>query len=645
MGFLKALSRRSWVLPQTSLIAFVVLVCVLLIGLDGVRIWDQRLQRIEIGQRQAANLAIALEQHTEDTIRAADGALIGLVESIERDGTNDGALRSMQLFRAQVEVLPELDGFSAFDAAGNLMAATEASPPKINIADREHFKYWQTHDDNKNLYIAAPVKSRINGAWMVPLTRRINRADGSMAGIVVARLSMIGFQNLYDRFDVGEDGAISLIRSDGTLLVRHPFIEQNIGRNLSGGQIFQDLLPRVSAGTEEIKSVADGVVRITSYRRVDKYPLVIVVGLAKEDVLAPWRASTGIRLIGTVGMTAMIGLLGFAVVTQVRKRRLIEQTHQETAAAYRLLADNTSDVIMRIGPDGKRVYVSPACRDLTGYTPEELISHPVGELVHPADRGAWAGVDSGSARLAKNQVAQATYRIIRKDGSHVWVEANRQQLPGGLGYIVAIRDISGRKRMQDQVEDANRQLEHLARQDALTGLANRRYFDEMIAIELQRAARDETTLSLIMIDIDHFKGFNDRYGHPAGDECLKAVAQAMREAPNRPGDVVARYGGEEFAILLPNTPETGALIIAERIRHAVRLLRIEHDASRHKIVTISLGVASLVPQRQVHRPKDLIGAADRALYEAKGAGRDRVYSAAELVAAEIPATEAARRVR
>jgi diguanylate cyclase (GGDEF)-like protein len=157
----------------------------------------------------------------------------------------------------------------------------------------------------------------------------------------------------------------------------------------------------------------------------------------------------------------------------------------------------------------------------------------------------------------------------------------------------------------------------------LTGLANRRHFDEMLAAEFRRAVREKTSLGLIMIDADHFKRFNDIYGHPVGDSCLRSIALALRQGLNRPADFVARYGGEEFAALVPNTTQSGAFELAERLREAVHGLRIPHEASPRKIVTISLGVASITPSDDQYRAEDLVTAADTALYAAKKAGRDQ----------------------
>lgn len=175
-----------------------------------------------------------------------------------------------------------------------------------------------------------------------------------------------------------------------------------------------------------------------------------------------------------------------------------------------------------------------------------------------------------------------------------------------------------------KLEAANRELERLASVDGLTQIANRRCFDEYLQREWKRSQREQLPLSLILCDVDFFKLYNDSYGHQAGDECLRLVANAIRESARRPADLVSRYGGEEFGIILPNTDSVGAIQVAEAIREAVKALTIPHSGSQFsQFITISLGVASVIP-RPDSAMNLLICSADRALYEAKFGGRDRV---------------------
>jgi diguanylate cyclase (GGDEF)-like protein len=174
-----------------------------------------------------------------------------------------------------------------------------------------------------------------------------------------------------------------------------------------------------------------------------------------------------------------------------------------------------------------------------------------------------------------------------------------------------------------QLDSANQELKRLSASDGLTGIANRRCFDETLTREWRRARRTKSSVALIMCDVDHFKLYNDTYGHQGGDDCLRNVARAICSVMDRPADIAARYGGEEFAVILPDTPVGGALVVAEKIRHAIHAMNMPHSASSFSKVTLSLGIAAFAPEGD--EPQQfLIERADRALYRAKHAGRDRV---------------------
>jgi diguanylate cyclase (GGDEF)-like protein/PAS domain S-box-containing protein len=284
-------------------------------------------------------------------------------------------------------------------------------------------------------------------------------------------------------------------------------------------------------------------------------------------------------------------------------------------------------MVSRIGPDGLRRYVSPAARQILGREPEALVGRPAIEAVHPDDIPA---VQEVVARLRGGlREAVMTYRVRRPDDTEIWVEAAmrvafdpRSGEPDG---VVAIsRDVTERKVLEAR-------LAELATTDGLTGLFNRRALDEALDREWRRAFREGSHLSVLLLDVDHFKAFNDSHGHGAGDACLREIAAAIGAAARRPSDLAARYGGEEFAFLLPGTEAAGALEVAERIRAAVQGLGIPHATSPEGSVTLSIGAASCQPR--IGTPPDapgaLVAAADAALYGAKRSGRNRVRLVAE----------------
>ncbi|WP_434141180.1 sensor domain-containing diguanylate cyclase [Pseudomonas luteola] len=193
--------------------------------------------------------------------------------------------------------------------------------------------------------------------------------------------------------------------------------------------------------------------------------------------------------------------------------------------------------------------------------------------------------------------------------------------------VTLLRQIRRTVQTEEQLRQAHRELEELSLHDSLTGLGNRRQLDRVLPIEINRARRSHDPLGVIMIDIDHFKRYNDLYGHLAGDACIQAVAQVIRDATRRVSDLAIRYGGEEMTILLPGTDELGTYQVAERALTAIRSLHIPHQGSEIGEVTVSAGVYTYRPTEEHIAPELLIKAADKALYIAKEHGRNRVYPA------------------
>jgi diguanylate cyclase (GGDEF)-like protein/PAS domain S-box-containing protein len=188
--------------------------------------------------------------------------------------------------------------------------------------------------------------------------------------------------------------------------------------------------------------------------------------------------------------------------------------------------------------------------------------------------------------------------------------------------LLAFEDITERKKAEEQ-------LKLFASMDGLTGIANRRHFDTTLDLEWRRAMRSAKPLSLIIVDVDYFKNYNDVYGHPAGDSCLQKIAHTIRDSLRRAGNFVARYGGEEFIVILPDTNTEGAYLFAESLIEKIENLNIEHkDSKVGKNVTVSLGVSTAVPKKDSTQD-ELISMADKALYKAKQEGRNRVARACE----------------
>jgi diguanylate cyclase (GGDEF)-like protein/PAS domain S-box-containing protein len=373
--------------------------------------------------------------------------------------------------------------------------------------------------------------------------------------------------------------------------------------------------------------------------------LLLALAFARWSLLKPIEALAGAAWRiggGDLGAHAELGprvapeLRTLAEAFNTMADRLAETRASlaESELHHRVLAESASDMITRFGPDFRRTYVSPASRELIGRDPSELVGQSPGGIVHPDD---WPLLDATLNRpLQRGEpTSRATYRAIHKDGRSIWLESIGRRLPGGEGFVVVTRDVSARIELEEQLRAANDKLEALVMEDGLTGLANRRCFDAALLQELRQAERARLPLAVAVIDVDHFKAYNDSYGHPAGDRCLQAVARAISGALRRAGDLAARWGGEEFVVLLPATGGSNAERVAETIRAAVRGLDLPHRAGIEGRVTVSVGAASRGRVTADDGP-DLIAAADAALYAAKQSGRNRVVLAAAREPGTVP---------
>jgi diguanylate cyclase (GGDEF)-like protein/PAS domain S-box-containing protein len=322
-------------------------------------------------------------------------------------------------------------------------------------------------------------------------------------------------------------------------------------------------------------------------------------------------------------------------VVMAESRRL-QKSLQSSEAYFRLLAETSRDVIVLTDLEGGRRYVSPAAAELLGWSPEELLGGSYRDLVHPDDLGEWKSLLADSRTGTTGKILQ--YRCRKKDGSYLWMESNLRLYHDPttgtpFGFVNVVRDISGRKAAEEDLEKAFRLVESLASLDGLTEIANRRRLDQVLEHEWRLATRTVSDISLLLIDVDHFKAYNDIYGHLAGDDCLRRLAKVILEMVARPSDLVARYGGEEFAVVLPNTPPTGAMQVADRIRAAVQELDMPHEGNTHRVVTVSIGCATQTPEMD-SKLDGLIDAADHALYRAKNAGRNAIECAGQEVAGD-----------
>ncbi len=442
------------------------------------------------------NLATLLAQDIDRNIELLDLSVQAARDAWEdpRVRTLDPALRQLLLFDHSASAR-YIDAILVLDRDGAVVADSTSAVPRIrDLRAADFFTAQATRD--AGLFIGRPMRMPGVSGWHIALSRRLSSADGGFAGVAVGFLNLGYLTETYKRLPLGADSTMTLVSTDGVMLVREPQDDASVGRSFRGRPVFESIKEGTS-GTFEATATLDGRVRLFSYHRVGGLPLIQVVAATTESVYAAWRAKT--TVLGAVLATLCAGTLA---LLSVLKRELVQRVAAESA------------------------------------------------------------------------------------------------------------------------------LEALASTDHLTGLLNRRKFFALADERRAGAAFGGLALTVVMIDVDHFKAYNDRYGHVAGDGVLKGIAGCISGELRGATDLAARFGGEEFIVLLPGLDRHGGLVVAEAIRAAVARLAVPHDRAAAGFITVSAGVAS-AEAGETPELRALVEAADAELYRSKREGRNRSNAAGE----------------
>lgn len=304
-----------------------------------------------------------------------------------------------------------------------------------------------------------------------------------------------------------------------------------------------------------------------------------------------------------------------------------ENQMETDSAVYKTLLESTRAIPWKIDWQTMRFsYIGPQIEELLGWSQDswKTVDDWV-ERMHPEDRERVVNFCVAQSQAGVDH--EADYRAMTRDGDYVWIRdvVHVVRVDGEVDSLIGFMfDISERKKNEQELLRLQKELEALSLKDDLTGIPNRRMFNAILEKEWAHARRSQQPLSLILLDIDYFKQYNDCYGHIQGDECLKSVAEALDEASVRATDFIARFGGEEFVVVLPETDAESAITLAEKYRSLIEQLGIVHEQSGvARVLTASLGVGTIIPAVDAD-PTAFIEAIDRLLYRAKKNGRNRV---------------------
>ena len=520
------------------------------------------------------------------------------------------------------------------------------------------------------ILIGLPYQDIKSKQWLVSTGKALKQAGGRYGGVVAIDCSVDQVAGLIARHEDYKTELSYVVDRSGKIIM-HP------DQTIVGTSPLEIKETIRQAGTGDFTCRIANAEYFAHYSRIPSTGWTVVTAVRKNEILNPIIA----QVLLLIGLTSVIAVaMGFVQSNLLSKRLsrpLVElgkkiktiiagDTLDESAYIYpdneigvmaleigQLAAKELNEkdrelqaseeiykTILMASPDdititdlsGRIILFSDAAPEMFGYTPEEGPGMSVMEFIAPEDRER--ALTNIGRILKDNYHGPNEYRAIRKDGSRFDIEVNNSLIHDRQGnpvrMVLIARDISNRKKAEQHIQELVRQLEierDLAQRnsltDSLTGLSNRRFFDAALQTEFSRHKRTGSPLSLIMMDVDNFKKYNDHYGHLEGDDCLRQIARTLKAVIERGTDLVARFGGEEFVAILPDSDIEGAVFLAERISEAVRGLALPHaNSETAEIVTISLGIASAA-DHLLTDGEQLVALADQALFRAKDNGRNR----------------------
>lgn len=483
-----------------------------------------------------------------------------------------------------------------------------------------------------------PGAKSASGRSVLVLSRNFNSPAGDFEGGVLGVIELERAQHLFDSPGIDSGDSLALLDEDQVVLARHPLVANAIEKRATNLTIPPDLRSRTSGASFAMHFDIDGRERIFGFSKIEGFPFVVAYGVDKVKALKEWRWRVA-ELGAGYGVLLLLALIAARYQWTILNQR--EQL-RSSEVHFRMLAENMADIVWRADAQMRFTYINAADQSVRGFARDEVIGTFVRDNLTAQGQGL---LDKKSLEHHAIEMFARGSRALKyelpmrhKNGGEVWIEMSSVPLFGNdgdvNGYQGVGRDITGRRQQDAKLLQSHQSLENqlqvvaeeksalqeLATRDPLTSLYNRGYLDAALLREIARAKREGKPLAVIMLDLDYFKNVNDQYGHVAGDEVLKMLAELLKKGA-RESDLICRYGGEEFAAIMPNMLADQAF---ERVESWRKLLEETHVVVGDLKIRVTLSAGIAVFPDHGDSPGQLLGCADEMLYKSKREGRNRV---------------------
>lgn len=616
---------RRWLILANLVAAVLLASLVLSVLLRAKASYEARARDLAESLAAVAQLNIGSELSQVDAVLRStlqDLSLPRLRALLGDAGTTD-------LLMHRATLLPAMEGLRLTDAEGQVRWGTGlAGVPVPSVSDRDYFVTAHGSPDAQPI-VSGPLQSRLTGMWVMVVARPLV-VEGRFEGLLYATIPVDHMVQLFRRYELGLHDAITLRTDDLRLVARHApggGAQGEVGLAAVSTQLREATQRQPTAGWFVSRAAIDNLPRTTAYRQVAGWPLKVFAGVSNERFFEPWReqalqVSLTAALAWLLLVAAAFAIFRFGAREALAMDQLAAQAVAQREAQQRIAAllreqaamlDN--DLVSMARVSGRAIrWSNVAFERLLGYGPGELNDQSMAVLY--ADEATFERVGREAYPvLASGSSYRSQVPMRRKDGTVLWVEITGARLAGDDSFWMAV-DITAAKA-------AHEQLVHVAHHDPLTQLPNRTLLLQRLRHSLAVQARSGTALAVCYLDLDGFKGINDRFGHDAGDALLVAVARRM-EHQLRPGDTVARIGGDEFVLVLTELPPEAWPPVLDRLVDALRQ-PVKLEGGQTVQVGASVGVAAATPDADAHA---LLSLADQALLRAKREGKGRVVLAA-----------------